>query len=401
MKIIMSKMRFLHPVQEKLLTRLREPRRFIQALIGPRQVGKTTVARQVIEQLEVPSIYATADGPLLEDRVWIEQQWERARLAARGGEAVLVLDETQKIPQWSELVKRLWDGDTASGLNLKVVLLGSSPLLMEAGLGESLAGRFETLRMTHWSYTEMRAAFGWDLDRYLFFGGYPGSAALADEPERWRRYLFDSLIEPVISRDILLRTRVDKPVLLRRLFQLGCEYSTQVLSFQKMVGQLVDAGNTTTLAHYLELLEGAGLLAGLQKFAVKPVVRRASSPKLLVLNQGLMTAVSSLNPDEAIEDRSFWGRLVETAIGAHLYNRTLGTTIGLFYWRHGRHEVDFVLQRGTKVTAIEVKSGARRESTPGLEVFEQSFGPTRKLLVGTGGIPIDEFFEAPIDTWVR
>lgn len=395
----LNKPAFRHPIHEGLVARLREPRRFIQALTGPRQVGKTTAAQQAIEHLEMPSIYATADGPLLQDRVWIEQQWERARLSARGGEAVLILDEIQKIPQWSELVKRLWDEDSRSALPLKVVLLGSSPLLMEAGLGESLAGRFETLRMTHWSFTEMRDAFGWDLERYVIFGGYPGSAGLADEPERWRRYLFDSLIEPVISRDILLRTRVDKPVLLRRLFQLGCEYSTQVLSFQKMVGQLVDAGNTTTLAHYLELLEGAGLLAGLQKFAAKPVVRRASSPKLLVLNSGLVTAVSGLAPDEVRGDSSFWGRLVETAVGAHLYNRTLGSMIELSYWRHGRHEVDFVLRRGAKVAAIEVKSGGRREGAPGTEAFERAFGATRKLLVGTGGLPLEEFFETPVELW--
>ncbi|MEM8997278.1 MAG: DUF4143 domain-containing protein, partial [Acidobacteriota bacterium] len=323
------------------------------------------------------------------------------RLAARGRDAVLVLDEIQKIPRWSESVKQLWDEDTASDLPLRVVLLGSSPLLMEAGLGESLAGRFETIRMTHWSFPEMRAAFGWDLDRYLLFGGYPGSASLVDDPDRWRSYLFDALIEPVISRDILLRTRVDKPALLRRLFQLGCDYSSQVLSFQKMVGQLVDAGNTTTLAHYLELLEGAGVLAGLQKFSIKPLVRRTSSPKLLALNTGLMTASQDLPPGDIRRDPALWGRFVETAIGAHLYNRSLGSAIELLYWRHGSHEVDFVLRRGPHIAAIEVKSGARRENAPGLSAFEKTAGPTRKILVGTGGIPLEEFFETPVESWLR
>ena len=250
-----------------LEARLREPRRFIQVIAGPRQVGKTTLARQVLARVDIPVRFASADDPTLRGAAWIAQQWDAARLDARGGRAILVLDEVQKVPGWSESVKRLWDEDTGAGSGLAVVLLGSAPLLIGQGLTDSLAGRFEVLRLAHWSFGEMRAAFGFSLDDYLYFGGYPGAAPLAADPPRWRRYVLDSLIETTISRDVLLLTRVDKPALLRRVFELGSRYSGQVLSYTKMLGQLQDAGNATTLAHYLDLLAGAGLLVGIPKFA--------------------------------------------------------------------------------------------------------------------------------------
>src|ERR1700685_4775582 len=272
-------------IHNELLKRLKEKRRFLQVLAGPRQVGKTTVVRQVMAASKIPAHYASADEPSLRDRTWLEQQWDIARIKAGESKAgaLLVLDEIQKVANWSSVVKLLWDADTHSGVPLKVVLLGSSPLLIQSGLTESLAGRFEVIVVPHWSFTEMREAFGWNLERYIFYGAYPGAAELIDEPERWRRYILDSLIETTISRDILLLTRVDKPALLRRLFHLGCAYSGQILSYQKMMGQLTDAGNTTTLAHYLELLGGAGMLAGLAKHASGQVRQRASSPKLQVL----------------------------------------------------------------------------------------------------------------------
>ncbi|MDZ4346621.1 MAG: AAA family ATPase, partial [Candidatus Binatia bacterium] len=249
-----------------LAARLREPRRFLQVLAGPRQVGKTTMVQQVLADFEGRSVFVSADEPALRDTAWVAAQWERARLVAKDAGkrgAVLVLDEVQKIPDWSEAVKRLWDEDTRTRLPLRTVLLGSAPLLVQRGLSESLAGRFEILHLPHWSFAEMRAAFGYSLEQYLYFGGYPGAAPLVDDPPRWRRYLLDALVETTIARDLLLLTRVDKPALLRRLFELGCRYSGQVLSYTKMLGQLHDAGNTTTLAHYLELLAGAGMITGL------------------------------------------------------------------------------------------------------------------------------------------
>ncbi|MEI6310294.1 MAG: AAA family ATPase, partial [bacterium] len=314
----MTEHAFLRPQAKILASRLEEPRRFIQAIAGPRQVGKTTLVRQVLRGVTDSTHYASADEPTLRGPGWIELQWEVARTLASDhsqGGSVLVLDEIQKLQEWPETVKRLWDEDSATGRNVKVVLLGSSPLLVQRRLGESLAGRFELLHLPHWSYPEMRAAFGWSLEQFLYFGGYPGAAPLVLEPERWARYIINSLVETTISRDLFLLKRVDKPALFRRLFYLGCSYSGQVLSYNKMLGQLQEAGNTTTLAHYLDLLSGAGMVAGLPKYASGAVRQRGSSPKLLVYNTALLTSQSGLSTEEARADPVFWGHLVESAIG--------------------------------------------------------------------------------------
>jgi hypothetical protein len=388
-----------------LAGRLLEPRRFIQVVSGPRQVGKTTAVRQVLESLGITFHYATADEPTLHGRTWIEQQWEIGRLRGKGEwgseGTILVLDEIQKIPHWSDLVKLHWDADSAAGIPLKVVLLGSAPLLLQRGLTESLAGRFESIPAPHWSYGEVREAFGWSLEQYIYYGGYPGAEPLIGNRERWARYIIDSLVETTISRDILLMTRIDKPALLRRLFKLGCDYSGQILSYTKMIGQLQDAGNTTTLAHYLELLDAAGMIAGLPKYAGQKVRQRGSSPKFQVRNTALMTAHSPLSYDMAQLDRDFWGRLVESAVGAHILNSAAGTNIEVAYWREGNLEVDFVLRNGNTVTAIEVKSGRRRESLPGMEAFCRAFEPRRNLLVGGQGIPLEEFLLTPVSRYVE
>jgi predicted AAA+ superfamily ATPase len=389
---------------EILSARLAEPRRFLQVVAGARQVGKTTLVQQVLDRLEVPSVFVSADEPTVGDTAWLSAQWDRARIAAsEAGKAgaVLALDEVQKISGWSETVKRLWDEDSRARRPLKVVLLGSAPLLMQQGLTESLAGRFENLHVPHWSYAEMQAAFGFSLEQYLYFGGYPGAAPLVKDPQRWRRYLLDSLIETTIARDVLLMTRVDKPALLRRLFELGCRYSGQVLSYTKMLGQLQDAGNATTLAHYLELLGGAGMLTGLQKYAGKAVRQRGSSPKLQVLNTALMTAQSGLSPEEARTDREFRGRLVESAVGAHLANAAAGGECELFYWRERSQEVDFVVRVGRAVIAIEVKSGRAPDAFPGLGAFAEAFKPKRTLLVGGDGISLEEFLTRPVQHWLQ
>ena len=383
---------FSRPVLSKLIQRVAEPRRFLQVLAGPRQVGKTTLARQLMKAHGARSSYSTADGLAPENAIWLEQQWEAARFRCRqAGSWLLALDEIPKIAGWSEVVKQMWDEDSAQNLDLRVVLLGSSPLLVEQGLTESLAGRFEMLRIGHWSLPEMRAAFGWTLEQYLYFGGYPGAASLIEDEERWRRYLLDSLIETTISRDILLMTRVDKPALLRQLFRLGCEYSGQILSYSKVLGQLQDAGNTTTLAHYLDLLSGAGMLCGLSKFSGKVVRQRGSSPKFLVLNNGLMTAQSADSFLLAQQNPERWGRIVESAIGAHLANGALAGDYRLFYWREASQEVDYVLQKGNRIIAMEVKSGQRPAALPGMAAFDKIYAPARKFLIGTGGMSFGEF----------
>jgi hypothetical protein len=395
---------YTRPQGAALRRRLAEPRRFIQAVAGPRQVGKTTLVRQVIEKSGLTARFASADEPTLRGAVWIEQQWEAARLEAREAGrrgAVLVLDEIQKIRGWSESVKRLWDEDTATNCHLKIIVLGSAPLLVQQGLTESLAGRFEVVRLPHWSFGEMREAFGWGLDRYLFHGGYPGAAPLIEEPARWARYILDSLVETTISRDVLLLSRVDKPALLRRLFELGCRYSGQILSYTKMVGQLQEAGNTTTLAHYLDLLAGAGMVTGLQKYAVQPVRQRGSIPKLQVFNTALMTVHTGFTLTEARADREFWGRLVESAVGAHLANAAAVGDCELFYWRDRNREVDFVVKAGRQLTAIEVKSSRTRESQPGMAAFAEAFKPQRKLLVGGDGISVEDFLKRPVMHWLK
>jgi predicted AAA+ superfamily ATPase len=398
-----AKQPYRRPIYETVLARAHEPRRFLQVLAGPRQVGKTTLARQVMDAVGVPAHFASADDPALREHGWLDTQWEIGRLRARnGGRAggLLVMDEIQKIPAWSESVKRLWDEDTAEDLPLRVMLLGSAPLLVQKGLTESLAGRFELIRVSHWSFPEMRDGFGWSLPQYLFFGGYPGAAELIGDEERWRRYLLDSLVETTLARDVLLLTRVDKPALLRQLFRLGCERSAEVVPYQRMLGRLSDAGNTTTLAHYLELLAGSGMLSGLPKHG-SIGRQRASSPKLLALNTALMTASAGMPFADAQADPDFWGRLVETAVGAHLANAAEGGRVG--YWKQGPLEIDFVIAgRGeAPPMAIEVVSGRQRDAQSGLAAFERERPGTRSLMIGPRGMSVEEFLSEPAASWLR
>lgn len=396
----MSSPRYRRPQADELARRLAEPRRFIQVVAGPRQVGKTTLVQQAVEGAGVPVVFASADEPTLRGPGWVAQQWEAARLALGSEGGILVLDEVQKAVGWAEAVKRLWDEDTRRRRPLQVVLLGSAPLLLQRGLGESLAGRFEVLHVPHWSFGEMQAAFGFRLDEYVFFGGYPGAAPLIGDWGRWARYIRDALIETTIARDVLLLTRVDKPALLRRLFELGCRYSGQVLSYTKMLGQLQDAGNTVTLAHYLDLLAAAGMIVGLPKYAGRAVRSRGSSPKLQVLNTALLSAQLGVGLAEARADAELWGRLVESAIGAHLANAALAGQCEVFYWRDRGREVDFVVRRRRSFTAIEVKSGRAPTAVPGLEAFVRAFRPRRVLLVGGDGIPVEEFLTMPATHWL-
>jgi predicted AAA+ superfamily ATPase len=391
--------------QFKLLTsRLLEKRRFIQVLAGPRQSGKTTVAMQVADALDIPVRFVSADDPEALGRVWLEQQWDISRTEAKaaGKEgSVLIIDEIQKVPAWSETAKRLWDEDTAKRIPLRVLILGSAPLLIHQGLTESLAGRFEIIRSTHWSYGEMRDAFEWSLDQYLYFGGYPGAADLITDETRWKRYILDSMVEATLSRDILQMKRIDKPALLRQLFNVACAYSGQILSYTKIVGQLQDAGNTTTLAHYLELLGAAGMTVGLHKYAGQKVRQRGSSPKFQVLNGAFMTCQSELSFAQAKGDHAFWGRLVESAVGAHLVNESYSEGLGVFYWREGEKEVDFVVKRGSSLTAIEVKSVPGQSALSGMKEFASRFNPKGKLLVGGDGIRVEEFLGKPLTNWVK
>ncbi|MCA0335164.1 MAG: ATP-binding protein [Bacteroidetes bacterium] len=380
----------------KLSARLREPRSFIQVLMGPRQVGKTTLVYQLLPDLP-NSIYESADT-MAANAVWLEQIWEgaRVRLQLAGmKEITLVVDEIQKIGNWSEIVKKLWDEDTRLGNNIKVLLLGSSCLLMQQGLTESLTGRFESTYLGHWSFLEMQEAFGWTADQFVWYGGYPGSAALIFDEPRWKKYISDSLIETSISKDILMLSRVDKPALMKRLFEIGCIYSGQILSYTKIVGQLLDVGNTITLSHYLYLLDTAGLLAGIEKYSSDIIRKRSSSPKFQVHNTALISAQSNNTFDKIKYQPEAWGRIVESAVGAHLLNASLEHGLKLYYWRHRNEEVDFVIEKRSQVIGIEVKTNTQKV-TGGMKSFQEKYKPEKILLVGKSGIPWQEFLKMDV-----
>ena len=385
---------FERPHLQVLINRMQEPRKFIQVILGPRQVGKTTLVNQLVEKYPFGSIVVSADAIGAYNTYWLEQQWEIARikLAQNGGkEFLLVVDEIQKIDNWSEIVKSLWDQDTSNHIPLKLVVLGSSRLLIQQGLTESLAGRFETTFMSHWSYSEIQAAFGWNEQQYVYFGGYPGAASLVSDEQRWKQYIRESLIETSISKDILMLTRVDKPALMKRLFELSCNYSGQILSFNKMLGQLKDAGNSTTLSHYLSLLSTAGLVTGIEKYSNNIIRKKSSSPKFQVYNTALISAQSNTSFEEAMGNPAIWGRLVESAVGAHLLNQSVSGDFALSYWREGNDEVDFVIDQ-KQLIGIEVKSGTT-QNTSGMAAFKKKFNPDKILLIGNTGLTWQAFLQ--------
>ena len=402
-----------------VLARLNErPRRLI-SITGPRQSGKTTLIQQALRRITRPSRYIAADEPVsvahipwaefgphgvsdedavipldtMPDARWLVHNWEHARMEAKHSDRglILVLDEIHYIRGWARTIKGLWDADRHLGIPLHVVLLGSAPLLVQAGLSEALTGRFEVIHLAHWSLDEMVAAFNVTLDEYIYFGGYPGAAALIGDELRWCSYIREALIEPTLDRDVLALERVDKPALLRQLFEVAAVYSGQIVAYTKLRGQLQDAGNTTTLARYMKLLAQVGLMRGLDKYAANEIRRRASKPKLQVLNTALLSAMSEYTFTGALSDRSHWGRLVESAVGAHLCN-VASAESEIYYWREGDVEIDFVLRRGREVIGIEVKSGRHPGPSRGLGEFQRRFGAKRVMTVGTGGIPLQEFF---------
>lgn len=390
---------FVRAEYQEVKSRLEEQRMFIQVIAGPRQVGKSTLVSQVLDKITLPYSSYSADNELNVTQAWISNVWDAVRneMAVRHEiEHILVIDEIQKIDNWSEVVKKEWDRDTREKRNLKVLLLGSSRLLLKKGLTESLAGRFELIRMGHWNFLEMREAFGWTLDQYIYFGGYPGTAPLISNEVRWKKYVKDSLIESALANDVLGTTTVYKPALLKRLFELGCSYSGELLSLTKMMGQLQDKGNVTTLANYIQVLDECHLLAGLQKYSGDTARRYASVPKYQVYNNALMNAYSTTNFEEQRLDLEKWGRLVESAVGSHLLNYADKLDYRVYYWREKNNEVDFIVERNHKVWAIEVKSG-KRGMNKGLGLFRETFNPYRAFVVGTDGIPVEEFLAANLD----
>lgn len=382
-----------------LIMHLQEPRRTIQVVAGPRQVGKTTLVKQVLQQLSTPSRFFNADGVEPDDKDWIAARWEEVRALMHFNqyqEMVLVIDEVHKINNWSEQVKREWDADTFNDVNIKVVLLGSSRLLLKKGLTESLAGRFEILSMTHWSFQEMQEAFGWDINQYVYFGGYPGSAPYVNNEARWRKYMRESIIAPAIEKDVLQTTYIYKPALMHQLFHLGCAYSGELLSYNKMLGLLQDAGNATTLVNYMEVLGESKLLTGLPKYVKDASRKYRTIPKLQVYNNALLTALTEgVSYEKVFTDPQLWGRWVESAVGCYLLDKADELDCDLFYWREDNEEVDFVLRRADKLLAIEVKSG-KRQSNSGLSTFRQMYNPQHSLVVGGQALPLEDLFKGNI-----
>lgn len=392
-------MNYKRPYYTTVLQRINEQRSKLQVIVGPRQVGKSTLIGQVLEECEIPHESYSSDDVTGVTADWLSQLWESQRLkmeAHSETKRLLVIDEVQKINNWSETVKAEWDRDTREKRELIVVLLGSSRMLIEKGLTESLAGRFELIRMPHWTYPEMRDCFGWSIPQYVFYGGYPGASQYVGDEKRWRTYVKDSLIEPSISKDALLNTKITKPQLLRQLFELGCSYSGEILSLTKMIAQLQDAGNVTTLAGYLHLLDECGLLCGLQKYAEDKARKYNSIPKYQVYNSALRSVFCDESFDEVTEDPKIWGRYVESAIGAHLISQAAIVGYSVYYWREKNEEVDFILARNRKKIAIEVKSG-RRTTNKGLSTFAESYNPHRSIVVGSGGLSVEELLTMDLE----
>ena len=391
---------FKRPQFKDLASRISENRNKLQAIVGPRQVGKSTLIKQVLQETEVPGMMVSADGVPKDNTAWIGETWDTARARMRlgnHGEYLLVIDEVHKLDNWSEEVKKQWDADTFNDVNMKVVILGSSRLLLKDGLTESLAGRYELIRMPHWSWPEMREAFGMDLDRYVYFGGYPGSAGFIGDESRWRRYIRDSIIAPAIEQDIMMTKAVYKPGLMRQLFELGCTYSGKEISLTKLLGQLQDAGNVTTLASYLNTLSEAQLLCGLHKYASDNVRKYNSVPKMMVYNTALLSALSGMTFEKVFTAPKQWGRWVESAVGAHILNMAENLDYKVYYWRERDDEVDFVIESNRRCVAVEVKSGSR-PTDRGLSKFAAAFHPVHSLVVGTGGIPLEEFLSWDLRT---
>ena len=383
-----------------LKTRMEEPRRFIQVLAGPRQVGKTTLIQQFVQQTQTPVLSVSADLVDPKDKEWIILQWETVRSKMRIHqlpEYILIIDEIQRIEDWSAVVKREWDADTQQGINIKVIILGSSRLLLKDGLTESLFGRFELIKMTHWTFSEMREAFNFTLDEYIYFGGYPGGASLKNDEDRWQDYMQHAIIEPGIDKDVLMTKRILKPALMRQLFEIGCSYSAEELSYTEVLGQLQDAGNVTTLSNYLYTLSEANLLGGLQKYAADKARRYQSSPKFMVYNTALMSALHGKGFEQERLSPQRWGRWVESAVGAYLLNQAELYGYNVYYWRDKNDEVDFILENRNKETiAIEVKSGHRMDNQ-GIHIFKQKFSPLHTFVVGSSGFTLEEFLTIPLN----
>jgi predicted AAA+ superfamily ATPase len=390
----------------QVLGRVKEKRHLIQAVVGPRQVGKTTLCRQVLSKVSRTRIlarYHAADSVPVADGKWIDDIWESLRrimIAQGAGEALLIIDEVQNIDDWSRIIKKNWDSDSFNKVNIKVIVLGSSRALLKQGLSESLLGRFELNVLGHWSFSEMRDTFGFTPEQYVYFGAYPGAVKFIGNDARFKEYIRNSIIESVVSKDVLQLTRVNKPALLRQLANVGISYSSQIVSYNKLLSGFGDAGNTTTLSHYVQLLDEAGIVSGLQKYTRKDIIIKQSIPKFQVHNQSLYTSLQPQPYVNVVSDSALWGRFVESAVGTHLIAERSRLNGGkIWYWREseGRntYEVDFIFEYKGKILAMEVKSGGTRARS--FAKFRERFPDAMTLIVGKDGMPWQDFIAGKIE----
>lgn len=344
-------------IRDTLLRRISEPApSLIQLLVGPRQVGKTTLLLELADTLGPQAIYVACDTPEASLPGWRDRLWQRVREQAARSKATLLLDEIQAVSGWSAWLKSCMDQVKRQRVPLHIVATGSSSLRLGAGARESMAGRFERHVLPQWSARNLHELLDVPANeapaRLVALGGYPGAVRFWNDPDRWRSYIRDAIIEPAIGRDILQLEQVRKPALLRQVFALATAHPAEILSLDKIAGALAERGALETIAHYLDLLKAAFLVAPTHKYSDAEIRRRRSPPKLVVLDNALLAATSSA-PDPRT-DTARWGRWVENACLAHAIHQ--GEEV--FYWREEPWEVDgvFVGPRGRWL--VEVKTGA-------------------------------------------
>jgi predicted AAA+ superfamily ATPase len=392
---------YKRPIFNKLREFILAPRRTIQVITGPRQVGKTTLISQLREDIDVRSIFVSADEIIAPTPEWLDSIWQNARdeMKDKGeSELILIIDEIQKIEKWSDVVKKNWDADTLTKINLKVIILGSSRLLLMRGLSESLLGRFFLHYVGHWSFREMSDAFGFSAEEYAWFGGYPGAATYIKDEAVFKDFVRNSIIDPSISKDILMLTLVTKPALLRRLFEMAASYSSQMLSYTKILGQIQDKGNASTLVRYMDLLDESCLVTALEQYSTRLISVKSSTPKFQIQNPALFSALQTETLENALADPAWWGRIIENAIGAHLLDLSRkNSLLKVYYYRHYDLEVDFVLKYGKKILAIEVKSQPNKPSAENLAAFSKKFPVAGVLLIDNKTLTWQNFLNMGVE----
>ena len=388
-----------------LKSRMAEPRRTIHVVMGPRQVGKSTMIDQFVEKATVPYSLFSADGVGKTNTAWISEKWHEVRtmmMLYNETEHILIIDEIQKIIGWSEIVKKEWDKDTREKRNLKVILLGSSRLLIQKGLEESLEGRYEAHKMGYWEWEEMREAFGFTMEQFIYFGGFPGLAPYINDEERWRKMMEDSIISPILNHDILDIDEIRNPPLLRQVFEIGSIYSAQEISLTKMQG-VVNSGTVPTISSYLRILDETMLIKPLQKYDNSAIKTKSSIPKLQAYNNAFRNSYCQHTFEEALMNKTEWGRQVESAVGAYLAGRAILDGFELLFWRdEKKNECDYVLKKGERLIAIEVKSG-HADNIDGYHTFMKKFEKNivNSFIVGPEGLPLEDFFRLNIPSLFR